>query len=628
MTSTPLASERTKLPWLRWLVIAALLAITIFGAAQLAFLCDDAFIHFRYVANAHAGRGLVWNPAPFQPVEGMGFLWVMVLWGIWSCFGVAPPDAANPFSILCGVGQVVLLAIAALRLRRRDGSRLPDAVGLCALAVIVGNRTFLQWMTSGLDAALFNLAFLAWVLHAFRAPERRGRGWLALWSLAAAVAALTRPDGLLLVCATAAVGGVLVVQQQQRWRHVLWGLAPLLLVVAQVLWRRSYYGEWLPNTYYAKVVAAWPEAGLRYFACFAIENGAWLWGPVLLVWLGSEWRRFQRATWRVLWLAAPALAAIGATVFHASYYVLKVGGDHFEYRVLCELVPLGVLACAAMAARISNGPRLPIVTVLCLGLASSASWLHLAWTRDMPMHGWRPITQQAPAFARPLVRWFDRQQAWLVFRNIGLRCNHHAIILRAFMEHFPHIVRVADSPDAFPMFATGAVGIPSWSLPDCAILDLHGLNDWVVARTPVRGFGEPLSSERFRPFLLAADVDKDGWLDFQELRACIGRIGGGDPTGEGGDYLPSVFLAIYAHERDDALTLDEAIGIGDSLANVRSMAHERHPPEGYVEAFEPNVGVHHGVASVTARKVPLTAERVRAIEAEWRAKVERERAGR
>jgi hypothetical protein len=51
------------------------------------------------------------------------------------------------------------------------------------------------------------------------------------------------------------------------------------------------------------------------------------------------------------------------------------------------------------------------------------------------------------------------------------------------------------------------------------------------------------------------------------------------------------------------------------------MAHEHHPPPGYVEAFEPNVVVHDGVAVATPRKVPMTAERVRAIEREWREKV-------
>jgi arabinofuranosyltransferase len=54
------------------------------------------------------------------------------------------------------------------------------------------------------------------------------------------------------------------------------------------------------------------------------------------------------------------------------------------------------------------------------------------------------------------------------------------------------------------------------------------------------------------------------------------------------------------------------------------MAHERAPPPGYVEAFEPNVDIdEHGKVTVTPRAVPMTAERIRAIETQWRDKVRR-----
>ncbi|HEX5053309.1 MAG TPA: hypothetical protein VFZ65_16150 [Planctomycetota bacterium] len=623
MTDTPPATDHGKPSRrARWLVLGVLLLATIAGAWQLAFLCDDAFITFRYVSNAHDGLGLVWNAPPFAPVEGYtGFLWAMLLWATWSWFGVEPPAAANVLSLLCGVVQFAIVAAAALRLRARDGTRLPDAAGLLALAAIAGNRTFLQWMTSGLETALFDAAFVGWVLHAFRAPERRGAAWLATWSAAAAIAALTRPDGLLLVAATVAVAALALVRRRRRPWPTLLCLAPLLTVVAHLVWRRSFYGEWLPNTYYAKVTAPWPEAGLRYFASFAVEHGVWLWLPLAALWLGVECTRSVRGALRIVAGNLPAAAAVAATLFHLGYYVFRVGGDHFEYRVFSHLVPLGVLSAAAMAADLRNGARAPIVAVACLWLASGVGWLHLALTRDMPVHGFKPVAPQLPAIVRPLARWFDRQQAWLLFRNIGLRCNHHALLLERFQQPFPRRLHVTDRPDPFPMFATGAVGTPGWCLPDCAVLDLHGLNDWVIARTPVHGFGPPLTSERLRPLIAAADLQNDGYLDAGELHAAIGALSGGTGQGDAADYLVSIVLAIYAHERPDALTLAEAEGIGDSLGGARSMAHERHPPDGYVEAWAPNVVVHDGVATARAREVPLTAERVRAIEAEWRDKV-------
>ena len=79
---------------------------------------------------------------------------------------------------------------------------------------------------------------------------------------------------MVVVTAAAAVAAALL--RERRPGQLLAGLLPLVLVLAHIAWRRSFYGEWLPNTYYAKVVAAWPEAGMHYLACFSFEHGAWL----------------------------------------------------------------------------------------------------------------------------------------------------------------------------------------------------------------------------------------------------------------------------------------------------------------------------------------------------------------
>ena len=71
--------------------------IAVFGVAAIGvvvgwwafwFLCDDAFIAFRYAANLLHGWGLVWNPPPFAPVEGYtSFLWVVLLALVWALTG-------------------------------------------------------------------------------------------------------------------------------------------------------------------------------------------------------------------------------------------------------------------------------------------------------------------------------------------------------------------------------------------------------------------------------------------------------------------------------------------------------------------------------------------------------------
>ena len=65
-----------------WATLVALIAHALFYR----FLCDDAFISFRYAHNLATGQGLVFNPG-FARVEGYtNFLWVIAL----SAFDARP----------------------------------------------------------------------------------------------------------------------------------------------------------------------------------------------------------------------------------------------------------------------------------------------------------------------------------------------------------------------------------------------------------------------------------------------------------------------------------------------------------------------------------------------------------
>lgn len=593
--------------------------ITALGAWQLSFLCDDAYIHFRYVANARAGHGLVWNAPPFHPVEGMGLLWTLLLWAVWSCSGIEPPDAANPLSIGLGCLQFAALAAAALRLRGRDGNRLPAVAGLGALAAIATNRTFLQWFSGGLDTALFNLPYVIWVLWAFRAADRRNGTWWWCWSASAALAALTRSEGLLLVGATLAVAVLHVRLHRARPLPTLLGLLPLLAVAAQFAWRLWFYGEWLPNTYYAKVTTPWPEAGWRYLGCFGIENGAVVWIGIAGIGLVVEAVRGKRGLFATPLRHAPAWGAVVVVLLHTGYYVCRVGGDHFEYRVLSALVPLAALGSVALAARWTNGVRTPIAVAAALAAASSFGWLHFALTRDMTCYGVQALTPQVPAALRPLTRWFDQQQMWLFCRYVGLRCRFHACVLHQTATlHYPRRMTVDSPPDPVPLAAAGAIGYLGWQLRDCAILDLQGLNDRVIARAPVRVDDAAPFRERLRAALPAADANGNGAFDAGELRTAL-RTAFGDEAPDGpAAFVLGVLISIHARDGRAEVDLTTAATIGATLRPERLMAHEHHPPPGYVQALDPNVTVVDGVAVVRPRREPMTAARVRAIEQEWR----------
>src|SRR5256885_2052719 len=87
---------------LRLGAVVGLALLALWGWRELWFLTDDAFITFRYISNRRLGLGYVWNAPPFRPVEGYtNFLWMVLLDGAWSLFGLAPPVASTVLSLVC-----------------------------------------------------------------------------------------------------------------------------------------------------------------------------------------------------------------------------------------------------------------------------------------------------------------------------------------------------------------------------------------------------------------------------------------------------------------------------------------------------------------------------------------------
>ncbi|HMV68708.1 MAG TPA: hypothetical protein PKA64_17785, partial [Myxococcota bacterium] len=115
-----IADQRVEAPgadarWLRVILPVAAAAL-VFGWAYFLFVCDDAYIAFRYISNRREGWGYVWNPPPFLPVEGYtSFSWVLLLDAVWTLTGVAPPVAAPCLGLACALGTVLLTARLAWR---------------------------------------------------------------------------------------------------------------------------------------------------------------------------------------------------------------------------------------------------------------------------------------------------------------------------------------------------------------------------------------------------------------------------------------------------------------------------------------------------------------------------------
>jgi hypothetical protein len=119
-----------------------------------AWVCDDAFITFRHVANCLAGYGPVFNPG--ERVQGFTHpLWFLVL--LAGSTLVEPHPLAMILGLVSTVVVILLLAWF-FRSRRHRGLCL-----LAAVAMLLSSPTFIEYQTSGLETCLTHLlTVLAW----------------------------------------------------------------------------------------------------------------------------------------------------------------------------------------------------------------------------------------------------------------------------------------------------------------------------------------------------------------------------------------------------------------------------------------------------------------------------------
>jgi hypothetical protein len=325
--------------------IALLYVLTAWAAG--AGIVDDAYIFLRYVRNIWEGAGPVFNDG--ERVEGYTSpLWLAVLALLWK-LPLNPQAQAVGASAAAGGAALALLFLW----RRGHG---PDAA-LVSAVFLATNPSFVFWAWSGMDTALFTLLILLTVLvferdlDEQRTPLRTGA--------ALALAALSRLEALWLL---PLLIGLLV---RHRRPHLLGDAAalgvPVLIVLGpHALWRHAYYGDWLPNTFAAKVGV--PKTMLVVKGSAYIARGAAAYAPLLLALLFAARRAPSLA--RQDWIV-PGSAAAWLTL-----YALLVGGDHFAlFRFLVPALALLAVVAGRTAGRVLPPQRPTRHVLAAAGLA-------------------------------------------------------------------------------------------------------------------------------------------------------------------------------------------------------------------------------------------------------------------
>ncbi len=350
----------------RWrLAEGGLYVLAVIAAWIVRFVQDDAFITYRYARNLARGNGLVFNEG--ERVEGYtNFLWTVMHW-LPERLGWSSPV----FSQVVGIFVMVATVAVTLRFARRI-FRSESFAFLVALTLLA-NMSFLTYATGGLETMQQTLlvvsvaALLLPVTDVERGREvarRVGAG------VCGALAVLTRMDSAVLV--TVWVLAYLVAQWRQEAvpsrRTVTLvrsmaqiGLPAAALIVPWLVWKLDYYGNLLPNTFYAKSAGnpiVPPLYGLFYLAVFFFSYAAFLLVPRLL-------------RHRSELLAVPGIRQVMSAVPVWFLYICVVGGDFMEFRFMVPVIPVLAMVAAFLVDRYRRtATQVVLVAVLLVFSAS------------------------------------------------------------------------------------------------------------------------------------------------------------------------------------------------------------------------------------------------------------------
>jgi hypothetical protein len=353
----------------RWLVLAiAALALVIHSLAY-NFVTDDAYISFVYSRNLAEHGELSFNLG--HPVEGYtNFLWTVIL-GLLMIPGIPPEISSRVLGTACALAT--LYVVFRMMERALGRETLWATVPPLLLACSSG---FACWTSGGLETQLFTLLVAVALDGVVEAEDVAGERGLRRAGSALALAAMTRPEGLLVA---AVLGAVRLACNGLRGKmgdarpahgalgHVLAWLGRFvgrteLVAAAWFLgiwapwfaWRWWYYGYPFPNTYYVKAHGPWANPAMAHEMW---KHGAyylWVWLrqtrlvyalPLAIVGIAAVRPRTPRFA---LGLACALLAAVYLP------YAASVGGDFMGLHRF--IMPMFVVAAIAVVLGLERVP--------------------------------------------------------------------------------------------------------------------------------------------------------------------------------------------------------------------------------------------------------------------------------
>ena len=280
---------------------------------------DDTFIHLQYGRQIGQGQWFSYNDGDPISSGASSFLYVLLL-GAAHFVGFSGANLLG-FAIIFGTVLFVLSALLGYGLGQRLAG---ERAGLCSGILIAANGAFGWGATSGMEVALFSVLILGTLL-AFLRELSSGR--FLLTPILAALAALTRPEGLLFAWVITGVVVFVLIRDFRKSRPyslrsslaVLYAFLPIAAGVAQYMFYTIATGSSVQNGVLAKSLLYEPVfyptefldavfqnlTKLSLIVLTGLEPGNYLFpGTILFCVLGTMYLALEDARYRMFAVAS------------------------------------------------------------------------------------------------------------------------------------------------------------------------------------------------------------------------------------------------------------------------------------------------------------------------------------
>jgi hypothetical protein len=425
------------------LFIAALVYLALIVGASFVIkgeryftLVDDAMISMRYARNLAQGHGLVWNIGE-PPVQGFTNLGWTLYMGFLHLF----PFPASKISLAVMLTSALILLANITLVHKITETLAPESKYAPALAALITAFYFplVFWSLRGMEVGLLTLLIN---IALFLAISKKNS---ILISVVLALAIFVRVDALI-----AAVVIVFYLFVKDKRSFIIPVIMVVLTTLAIFYFQQTYFGDFLPTTYYQKVTGYTlferVKHGLLVFNEFAARD-------VLLLFLFSLaavffYKQYNRE----------ALLLFGVFLAQCAYSIY-VGGDYAEPET------------DAANRFITQG--MPALIIL-------FSWMISRVLADLETVRASSFKINPAIVIALMVLMIISGEPWVMYSI------DNAPLLKSDIRRVKLALHIAQYTNPEALIAVHAAGqIPYYS--NRATIDLLGLNDPIVAKGNGRG---------------------------------------------------------------------------------------------------------------------------------------------